>query len=98
MRHPQLALLAVFALTLAACGKQEPAPPAQTSTQPAAPPKPAPVVPSLEGHSAPDITAEDFAARVRKISGDEFEGRKPGTIGERMTTAWIKDQFEQAWA
>ncbi len=31
----------------------------------------------------------------RKISGDAFEGRKPGTIGERMTTAWIKDQFEQ---
>ena len=98
MRHPQLApaLLAALALTLAACGKQEPAPPAHTSTQPAAPPKPAPVVPSAEGKSSPDITAEDFAARVKKISGDAFEGRKPGTIGERMTTAWIKDQFEQA--
>jgi Zn-dependent M28 family amino/carboxypeptidase/predicted small lipoprotein YifL len=97
MRHPQLAhaLLAALALTLAACGKQEPAPPAQTSTQPATPPKPAPVVPSAEGKSSPDITAEDFAARVKKISGDAFEGRKPGTIGERMTTAWIKDQFEQ---
>jgi len=96
MRHPQLALFATLALTLAACGKQEPAPPAQTSTQPAAPPKPAPTVPSAEGHSSPDITAEDFAARIKKISGDAFEGRKPGTIGERMTTAWIKDQFEQA--
>jgi Zn-dependent M28 family amino/carboxypeptidase len=94
MRH--LALLAALALTLAACGKQESAPPpAQTATVPAAPPKPAPVVPSAEGKSSPDITAEDFAARVRKISGDPFEGRKPGTIGERMTTAWIKDQFEQ---
>ncbi len=51
--------------------------------------------PSAEGHSSPAITAEDFAARVQKISGDAFEGRKPGTIGERMTTAWIKDQFEQ---
>jgi Zn-dependent M28 family amino/carboxypeptidase len=95
MRHPQLAVLATVALIVAACGKQEPAPPAQTSTQPAPPPKPTPVVPSLEGHSTPEITAEDFAARVRKISGDAFEGRKPGTIGERMTTAWIKDQFEQ---
>lgn len=94
MRH--LALLAALALTLAACGRQEPAPPAQTSTQPPAPPKPAPTVPSAEGKSSPDITAEDFAARVKKISGDAFEGRKPGTIGERMTTAWIKDQFEQA--
>jgi Zn-dependent M28 family amino/carboxypeptidase len=96
MRFSQLALFATLALTLAACGKQEPAPPAQTSTQPPAPPKPAPVVPSPEGHSTADITAEDFAARVKKISGDAFEGRKPGTIGERMTTAWIKDQFEQA--
>ena len=96
MRHPQLVFFATLALTLAACGKQEPAPPAQTSTQPAAPPKPAPTVPSAEGHSSPDITAEDFAARIKKISGDAFEGRKPGTIGERMTTAWIKDQFEQA--
>ena len=43
----------------------------------------------------PRSRAEDFAARLQKISGDAFEGRKPGTIGERMTTAWIKDQFEQ---
>jgi len=96
MRLSQLAFFATLALTLAACGKQEPpAPPAQTATQPAPPPKPAPVVPSPEGRSSPEITAEDFAARVKKISGDPFEGRKPGTIGERMTTAWIKDQFEQ---
>jgi Zn-dependent M28 family amino/carboxypeptidase len=98
MRHPLAvhALFAALALTLAACGKQEPAPPAQTAAPLVAPPKPAPVVPSPEGKSSPDITAEDFAARVKKISGDAFEGRKPGTIGERMTTAWIKDQFEQA--
>ena len=91
---PNLHLLTTLALTLAACGKQESAPPPQTSTQPPAAPKPAPVVPSPEGQSTPDITAADFAARVKKISGDAFEGRKPGTIGERMTTAWIKDQFE----
>jgi len=96
MRSSQFAFLATLALTLAACGKQETPPPAQTATQPAAPPKPAPVVPTPEGQSTADITAEDFAARVKKISGDAFEGRKPGTIGERMTTAWIKDQFEQA--
>jgi Zn-dependent M28 family amino/carboxypeptidase len=95
MRLSKLAVFATLALTLAACGRQEPAPPTQTQTQPTAPPKPAPVVPSPEGQSSPDITAEDFAARVRKISGDAFEGRKPGTIGERMATAWIKDQFEQ---
>ena len=84
-------------LLLAACGKhEEPAPAKPIATAPPAPPpKPAPVVPTPEGRTTPAITAEDFAARVRKISGDPFEGRKPGTIGERMTTAWIKDQFEQ---
>ena len=92
----RLALAVSLALILAACGKQEPAPPAPpTASVPTAPAKPAPVTPSPEGHSTPAITAEDFASRVRKISGDAFEGRKPGTIGERMSTAWIKDQFEQ---
>ncbi len=95
MRSSRLALFATLVLTLAACGKPESAPTTQTATQPAAPPKPAPVVPSPEGQSTPEITAADFAARIKKISGDAFEGRKPGTIGERMTTAWIKDQFEQ---
>jgi Zn-dependent M28 family amino/carboxypeptidase len=98
MRQLPLAslLFAALALTLSACGKQESAPPAQpTVAAPAAPPKPAPVVPSPEGKTMPAITAEDFASRLQKISGDAFEGRKPGTIGERMSTAWIKDQFEQ---
>jgi Zn-dependent M28 family amino/carboxypeptidase len=88
------AITATLILILAACKPQEPAPPAQTAAPPA-PAKPAPVIPSPDGHSSPDITAEDFAARLKKISSDAFEGRKPGTIGERMSTAWIKDQFEQ---
>ena len=90
------AALASALVVIAACGKQEPAPPAQPAAAvPAAPPKPAPIVPSPEGKTSPAITAEDFASRLQKISGDAFEGRKPGTIGERMSTAWIKDQFEQ---
>jgi len=91
----RVALASAVAL-FAACGKQESAPPPQPAAAvPAAPPKPAPVVPSAEGKTTPAITAEDFASRLQKISGDAFEGRKPGTIGERMSTAWIKDQFEQ---
>ena len=89
----RLALLASSTLVFAACGKPEPQPPPVVSA-PTAAPKPAPVAPSPEGHSTPAITAADFASRVQKISGDAFEGRKPGTIGERMSTAWIKDQFE----
>jgi len=101
--HPRLLRLAPAAalvLVFAACSQQEPATPtATTATPPPPPPPPAPhkiepVTPSVEGHTSPDITAEDFAARDQKISSDAFEGRKPGTIGERMATAWIKDQFE----
>jgi Zn-dependent M28 family amino/carboxypeptidase len=67
--------------------------PAQTSAQ--TPSKPTPVVPTADGRSSAAINAEDFAARLRKVSSDEFEGRKPGALGERVTTSWIKDQFEQ---
>jgi len=94
--RPSLRLAAAsLILVLAACGKEASPPPAPTVATPTAPAKPAPVTPSPEGHSSPAITAEDFASRIKKISGDAFEGRKPGTIGERMATAWIKDQFEQ---
>ncbi|HEY6985573.1 MAG TPA: M28 family metallopeptidase [Rhodanobacteraceae bacterium] len=91
----RLAPAAALILIFAACGKQEPAAPAATTTPAPPPHKIEPVVPSAEGHTSPEITAEDFAARDQKISSDAFEGRKPGTIGERMATAWIKDQFEQ---
>ncbi|MEO7064373.1 MAG: M28 family metallopeptidase [Dokdonella sp.] len=85
------ALTASLILLLAGCQPQEPA----LSAHNPAPPKPAPVVPTTDGHYSGAITAEDFAARLKKVSSDEFEGRKPGTLGERMTTAWIKDQFQQ---
>ncbi len=85
---------ATATLILAACQPQEPTPVAQTSV-PAPSAKPAAVVPTVDDHYSPDITAEDFAARLQKVSSDEFEGRKPGTLGERLTTAWIKDQFQQ---
>ncbi|GAA0710496.1 M28 family metallopeptidase [Dokdonella soli] len=87
-------LSASLILLLAACQPQESAPIAGSSA-PAHPAKPAPVVPTADGHYSADITAEDFAARLKKVSSDEFEGRKPGTQGERTTTAWIKDQFAQ---
>lgn len=86
-------------LLLNACG-QQPAPPAPApppaaaATVPSAPPAPA-VVPTREGHFSPQITAEDFAAHVQRLASDEFEGRKPATIGERMTTTYLIDQFKR---
>ena len=93
VRH---ALLFSFVLALASCGGGEPAAPTSAGGPDPNPSiKPAPVQPTSEGHSTPAITAEDFAAHLRKLSSDQFEGRKPGTLGERVTTAYIKDQFER---
>ena len=91
------ALTAALTLLLAACQSQESASTAHNDSPapPARPAKQAAVVPTADGHYSGDINAENFAARLKKVSSDEFEGRKPGTLGERMTTAWIKDQFRQ---
>ena len=74
-------------VVLAACSSpQEGAPPAVT---PSASSKPAPPLPSGP------VDAKTFTEHLKKLSADEFEGRKPGTLGERLSTAYIKDQFER---
>ena len=78
---------------LGACQPQESAPVATPAAPVAA--KPAPVQPTQENRYSAAITAGDFAARLQKLASDEFEGRKPGTLGERVTVAWIKDQFQR---
>ena len=78
---------------LAACGNpQQQSPP--TSTSPTAPAQREAIKPTRDGHYSPAITAEDFAAYVQHLASDEFEGRKPGTIGERTTTTWLIEQFQ----
>lgn len=88
-------IASAIVLTLVACGRDEPAATPPAVTESPARSKPAPVVPTGDGHFSAEITAEDFAARLQKLSSDQFEGRQPGTIGERVTTAYIKDQFER---
>lgn len=44
---------------------------------------------------APQINATDFATFDKTLSSDAFGGRKPGTIGEQRTTAWLVDQFKR---
>ena len=51
-------------------------------------------VPTRDGHFSPNITAADFAARLKTVSSDAFLGRKPGTEGETITTKWLVDQFK----
>ncbi len=93
-------LFAFAALLLAACGTQQPpqsAAPASNASAPAAAAAPATpaITPTTDGHFSPQITIADFAAHVERLSSDEYEGRKPGTIGERMTTTYLVDQFQR---
>ena len=88
MRHLLLPCLLVL---LCACGRAPPEDAPRVAEKPAQPA----LKPTREGHFAAAITAEDFAAYVQRLASDEFEGRKPGTIGERMTTTYLVDQFQR---
>ncbi len=44
--------------------------------------------------AAQDFSAERISNDIRTISADEFQGRYPGTEGERMTLAWLQAQYE----
>ncbi len=99
MRTTTLLALSISSLlVLAACDRAPETPvaegtsPAPTTAEAA---EVAPVVPTIDGKTVAAITAEDYAARLKRVSSDEFEGRKPGTLGERLTTAWLVDQFTQ---
>lgn len=43
---------------------------------------------------AQDFSAQRLSDGIRAISTDEFQGRYPGTEGERMTLAWLQAQYE----
>ncbi|MGV8929891.1 MAG: M28 family peptidase [Brevundimonas sp.] len=45
--------------------------------------------------SAQDVSAQRLSDGIRTISADEFQGRYPGTEGERMTLAWLQAQYEE---
>jgi Zn-dependent M28 family amino/carboxypeptidase len=44
--------------------------------------------------SAQDISAARISENIRTISTDEFQGRYPGTEGERMVLSWLQGQYE----
>jgi Zn-dependent M28 family amino/carboxypeptidase len=90
MRSPNLLLCLALTTALAACNREQAAPPA-----PAAEPA-APAAPAASTHTfSPDIAAADFGELVKTLASDEFEGRGPGTPGEEKTVEYIKAQFER---
>ena len=42
----------------------------------------------------PEISGQRLSDGIRTISADEFQGRYPGTEGERLTLAWLQAQYE----
>ncbi len=84
-----LGLAALIALS--ACKKPDPAPAPAAST----PSVPAPAAPDAPHAFSPQITAADFAERVKTLSSDAFQGRAPGSPGEDMTVAYIAAQMQR---
>jgi Zn-dependent M28 family amino/carboxypeptidase len=41
------------------------------------------------------ISTEEYARHIATLSGDEFEGRKPGTAGERKTVEYLVAEFKK---
>ncbi|MEE8142832.1 MAG: peptidase M28, partial [Planctomycetota bacterium] len=39
------------------------------------------------------IRAEDLERHIQTLSSDEYEGRLPGTVGEKLTVRYLVDQF-----
>ena len=44
--------------------------------------------------SVPKLSIADYERHIRVLAADEFEGRKPGTAGERKTIDYLVEQFK----
>ena len=42
------------------------------------------------------VSEERYRAHIERLSSDEFEGRGPGTAGEKKTVAYIEQEFRAA--
>ncbi len=92
MRHVLLLATAACAL-LVGCNPPGPAPISPATPESTAPSKPAASSGNTE-HSDNAISAGDFLEHVRTLASDAFAGRAPGTAGESLTTAYIRDYFQ----
>ncbi len=80
---PRKILLCLLASAARVSGRQETAP------------APAPVqAPPAHAFSS-GIDAGDFAELVKTLASDQFEGRAPGSHGEELTVAYIRDQMQR---
>ena len=85
MKNAMRTILCGAVLCAAACSSQTP-PPAATSATASGP--------TLAQLPGVDMTA--VLAHTRTLSSDEFEGRAPGTDGERRTVDYLVSEFTKA--
>jgi len=87
-------LLAALGLALAACKPATPPAAEGVADSPNPPPPPA-AAPAPAKPYSDAITAEVYSGYLKALASDEFEGRGPGSIGERATVTYLEDQFKQ---
>src|SRR3712207_2702216 len=93
MNRRFFATLALAALLSGACTTTAPTnqnTAATTPTPAAAAGLPAELKPALDS-----INAEDLMRHIRELSSDRYEGRGPGTEGERLTVEYITKEFQR---
>src|SRR5262245_14830812 len=86
MKQPLTLCTLAFALALPACKPQTPV--ATTAA-------PAPAATANAHAFQPAINADDFAAHVKTLASDDFEGRAPGSAGEDKSVAYLQAQFQR---
>lgn len=98
MKKIELTLLAVLALTIAACSKDEAAPdPVATNgdgDEPVAATESVSGNPTAEEASR-KITADFMRGIVVEISDDRYEGRGPGTRGDEAARKYLAERMEE---
>lgn len=89
-------LLVSFTLLLAACGPSNQPPPEPKAAEPAAEYQPVQVDLRAPHQFKSEIRAEDLARRIHRLASDEFEGREPGSLGERLTLNYLENELTRA--
>ena len=87
-------ILIPASLLLAACGSDTP-PPAQAPVEPAKSSYVELKADPAKAALTAAIDANDLARHIQTLSSDEYEGRGPGSLGERLTLNYFENEFRR---
>ena len=93
MTLTRLAVLAVIPLSLIACQQVDEPTSATSVAEPTAPEVIASADAELPAVPGVGVDAERYAGHLATLASDEFEGRAPGTRGERLTLDYLVTEF-----